>query len=159
MLDQVGSALPAGADGELDLGLVPGHDPARCVVSRLLVKDVTVPMFNGVLEALTLEKSPAGSLVALRHGASADGSEGAAHRVLAEVSALFAWQPTHAAIPEILHLRPGVRVGRDRIIPMDGRCPRGSPRNEDHPGADHHQNRGEKQDLLFSQSPRSGFGF
>ena len=62
VLDQVGRSLPARAERELDLGLVLGDDPARCVASRLLVKDVTVPMFDGVLEALALEQSLAGSL-------------------------------------------------------------------------------------------------
>ena len=159
VLDQVGSSLPAGADHELDLGLVLGDDPARCVASRLLVKDVTVPMFDGVLEALALEESPAGSLVALRHVGLPDGSEGAAHRVLAEGLGALRVAADTRGIPEILHLRPGVLVGRDRIVPMDAFCPRAPPRNEDHPGAHHHQNRGEKHDLLFSQSPRSGFGF
>ena len=99
VLDQVGSPLAAGADRKLDLGLAPGDDPARCIASRLLVKDVTISMFNRVLEAAALEERPAGSHVALCHGRRLDGSERAAHRVLAEVSALCAWQPTHAASP------------------------------------------------------------
>ncbi len=158
VLDQVGGALPAGANRELDLGLAPGHAPARCVAARLLVKDVTVPMFDGVLEALTFEECPAVALVALRHGGLPNGSEGAPHRVLAEGLGALRMAADTSGIPEIFHLQSGVLVGRDRIIPMDALRPPRPPRKEGHPGANCHQNRGEKHDLMFSRSPTWGFG-
>ena len=159
VFDQIGDSLSSRADRELDLGLVLGDDPARCVASRLLVKDVTVPMFNRVMEALALEESPADSFVAFPHGTLSDRSEGTAHRVLAEILCALRMATDTRGISEILHIRPGVPVGGDGNYSTDVFVPRVPPSNEDHPGAHHHHNCGENPDLLFSHSRRSGFGF
>ena len=114
MFDQVGSSLPAGADHELDLGLVLGDDPARCVAARLLVKDVTVAMFNGVLRALGSRREfgrlPASPLVAK---ASPMGAKERPIGCWRKVSAMFAWQPAHAVSPRYLTSGPGVLVRRE----------------------------------------------
>ncbi|HEX3448986.1 MAG TPA: hypothetical protein VHS97_12070 [Isosphaeraceae bacterium] len=155
VVDQVGRSLAAGANHELDLGLALGDNPALCIASRLLVKDVTVPMFDGVLEALAFEHSVAASLVTLQYVVFADGCEGAAHRVLAEGKGTLRVAADTRRIPEILYLRAGVLIGRDRNFPTDAFRLLAPPRNKDHPRA-HHNDRSEKHEPLRSQSRRSG---
>jgi hypothetical protein len=55
VFDQVRDPLPAGADRESDLGLVLGDHAAPSIPSRLFVDDMSLPVFNRVLEPLCFE--------------------------------------------------------------------------------------------------------
>ena len=163
MIDQEAGPLVAGAEHELDLGLVAGDDAARGIPARLLVEDAAIPALDRVIEPVGLEQDPAVGFVfvAAERGRSRrmDRSQRAAHRVLSVGLSDLRVTADTGRISHVANPRAGVGIGRihDQRVDAPARADRRRPPRHDGRRQTHHnQCRDEQTDRPRRGRPRLG---